>query len=158
MTETRLKEGARTGTVLERLLLGDAARLFVVPLLIVVLVLMLHGYGAMVAAADPSLDSFRTNPGKFVGRTFTVSFGKVIEVGERGFRLRDGKAAIDVIIDNADVPTGAIVSVRGVIGTDLRLAGDELRIHRWRRVKWVLGGLVLFLSSVVAGREVKLDA
>lgn len=153
--ENRPPQGPRATATFERLLLGDRARLFLAPALIVTLAFLLNAYGAMVAESHPSLDTFRRNPLEFVGRPFTVSFATVAEVSERGFRLRQDDGAIDVIMSGVEVSVDSIVSVRGRVRPDLRLQGGELRVHRGRRIKWLLGALVLSASLIVVVRERK---
>lgn len=154
----RPETAARARPRLERLLLGDRARWLVAPTLVVALLFLAQGFGKVVTRANPSLDAFRKSPREFVGSSFTARFARVTDVGEHGFRLRRRKAGIDVTFEDAGVSAGAIVSVRGVIGPDLRLAGQELRIHRGRRLKWLLGAVILLLSAFLAVRELRGDA
>ncbi len=140
------------------ILLSDRGRWLLAPILALALGLMWRDYGLMVGADKPSVRAFRANPVEYVGRLFSVDYGRVARAGDLGFRLRKGRAEIDVWAEDADVVIGEIVSVRGPIRPDLKLEAREIRVHHGRQFKWLLGVLVLGCAAVVAVYSLRTDA
>lgn len=132
-------------------LLSDRLRPVVMPVLGLLLVILWLGYGRVVDARAVTWDEVAEAPGQAVGRTVVISFGRVVEMGDEGFVLRDEGLDVAVRGSLPDLAVGRIVSVMGPLKADGVVELGEGRVHRLRRLKWlsgvvamlVVGGLVI---------------
>lgn len=132
---------------MERLaaLLSDRARPFVLPVVGLVLVGLWLGYGRVVDARALTYDEVAEAPRRAVGETVVVSFGRVIEMGDDRFVLREEDLEMTVRGSLPELDVGRIVSITGRLKENGSLELQEGHVHGLRRLKW-LSGVVALLA------------
>lgn len=137
-----------------RWMLDDRYRRLLLPVLALTLVGFGVHFGHMVDRLSLSYDEAREMPGAHRGQDVLATFCYVLRVEDDHFFIRHYRREVAVVGRLPGLAPGKIVSVRGRILPDLRLAMEEGYVHQGRRLKWALGVSTLLVVLLLLAREI----
>ncbi len=118
-----------------------------------VLVVFYVHYGITSDASATSYAEIMLAPQSRVGTGLVLAFYKVKEVHEGGFTAVSWGGEAPVVGEVAGLSMGDVISVRGTLLPDYRVQLAEAYVHKWRRLKKIIGLLTTLLVGTLFVRD-----